>query len=158
MSDAWVVEAAYATDLDNMSEGGGYGEMIEAAHPMERGLNSLVASAKMLGLASDSSLETLQKLSAVCELTAVAYLTYRAVVEVVEALSGAEEALASVEAAVAAVDPLTWPNLALATAAAAGAFSAVEIASGQWTLPSFDMNSPTQRNAAADQLRSLSNG
>jgi hypothetical protein len=157
MSDLSMVAAADATSLDDFSEGegGGMGEIIEGFHPMTRGINSLMRGSEALGLASKETLAPLEKISAALEITLGGFMMYRSVKEIVTAVQGVLEAQAAIEAAAAAVDPLMWGNLALATGVAAATFSAVEFASGQWQFPAIDINDPAQRAQAGQQLRSV---
>ena len=151
----WVFEANESSLGELGSEDFSMGELIETAHPMERGLGKLSRAAEELGLATKEQLQPLEMIGAALMLTSGAFMAYNALQGLIVAASSIETALASAEGALAAVDPAMWPSLALAGAAAAAVFAGVEVASGQWTLPAIDISVGSQRAQAQQAIKAV---
>jgi len=152
----WVFEANESSLGDLGSEEFSMGELIETAHPMERGLGKLSRAAEELGLATKEQLQPLEMIGAALMLTSGAFMAYNALQGLIVAASSIENALAAAEASVAAVDPATWLNLALAGAAAAAVYAGVQVASGQWQLPAIDISVGSQRAQAQQAIKVVS--
>lgn len=157
MSDGWVFEALdvtgdYSVGSVGGYDGGGFSGAAQGVIGAKKGVSTLVESMRVLGADTNGLLEPLVGLSAALQVTAGAYQLYKGAMAAVSALRAAQEAAAAVEGAAAAANPFMWPNLAIAGAAMAATYATFQFASGEWQLPSVDLSSISQRDAAARQL------
>ena len=94
----WVFEANESSLGDLGSEDFSAGELIETAHPLDRGLGKLMRGAEDLGLATKEQLEPLEMIGAALMLISGAFMAYNALQGLVLAASSIETALATSEA------------------------------------------------------------
>lgn len=160
MSEGWVFEALdvagdYSLDGIGGQNSEGFSEAAGSVIGVYGGVSAMVSSARALGAEVDGLLGPLVTLSAALQVTAGAYQLYKAAASAVAALRAAQEAAAAAEGAAAAVNPLMWPNLAIAGAAMATVYATFQFASGEWHLPEVDISSVSSRIAAAEAVRTV---
>lgn len=128
------------------------------AKTLNSGFGAIIGNARSLGLLSEELVGPLEMMSGALQLTAGGYQAYKSVQLALVAYQAYQATAAAAETAAAAVNPLKWPALALAAAAAVSVYSTMHIQSGEWDLPGVDMTSPAQREQAALTVGGMSNG
>lgn len=127
---------------------------------LDSSITRTVSAAAQVGIVSKETVDASKGLVAAMELTLGIlgmYSVYRAIVGA-QALQQA--ALLAADIARAAANPLTWPNIAVAGAAGVATYAAVRSAAPDInvSLPGININDPSQRRMAADQVRGYSSG
>lgn len=124
---------------------------------MNSGIRNSVQAATVLGLMTDENSKELEALYKLLVASEAAFAAYSIVHSMVVAKTAIETALAAAETSMHALY-LDFGTIALAAGAAAGVYSITQFASGNWTLPSVDISTPSGRSQAANSVSRVSRG
>lgn len=163
LRDIYALDA-YAdgsSDLRGASVSPNFGKTVMASRSVYESMNSgirhSIASAAVLGLMTDENSKELEKLYKLLVASEAAFAAYSVVHSLVVAKTAIETALAAAETSMHALY-LDFGSIALAAGAAAGVYSITQFASGNWTLPSVDISTPSGRSQAANSVSRVSRG